>query len=42
MKKIISPFNNTQFYSFKPVVTNYDMTKSYVDIREQNNIRKII
>ena len=39
-KRIISPYNNRNYYSFKPIVTNYDMTKSCVDIREPNYIRK--
>ena len=39
-KRIISPYNNKNFYSFKPIVTNYDMTKSCADLREPNYIRQ--
>ena len=39
-KRIISPYNNKNFYSFKPIITNYDMTKSCVDIREPDYIGK--
>ena len=39
-KRIISPYNNKNFYSFKPVVTNYNITKSFADLREPNYIRK--
>ena len=38
-KRIISPYNNKNFYSFKPIVTNYDMTKSCADVRDPNYIR---
>ena len=39
-KRIISPYNNKNIYSFKPIITNYDLTKSCADIREPNYIRK--
>ena len=37
-KRVISPYNNKNFYSFKPIVSNYDMTKSYASLREPNYI----
>ena len=41
-KRIISPYNNKIYCSFKPIVTNYDMTKSCADIREPNYINNTI
>ena len=39
-KRIISPYNNKIFYSFKPIITNYDLTKTCADKKETNYIRK--
>ena len=38
-KRIISPYNNKNYYSFKPIITTYDSNKSCANLR-QTEIRE--